>query len=170
DKTVFKVTHSETFSINLMNVLDGNLDLTRDILLVSGLLDGEKIHVIVNHWSSRREGEKETEYKRMASSSKLGEIIDSIKAEDADAKIAIMGDFNDESYSNSVKTLVDTHQLHNTMATLRSFSRGSTIHNRKWNLFDQILLSINFFKGSENQLEFFKADIFDSDFLKTFRG
>lgn len=170
DRTVFKVTHSETFSIDLINVIDGNLDVTRDILLVSGLLDGEKMHVIVNHWSSRREGEKETEYKRMASSNKVSEIIRLLRAEDADAKIVIMGDFNDEPFSESIINLVDTNQLHNPMRTIRSFSRGSTIHDRKWNLFDQIILSVNFFKSSENQFEFFKADIFDDAFLKTFRG
>ena len=170
DGNVFKVTHSETFSIDLVNIIDGNLDVTRDILLVSGLLDGEKIHVIVNHWSSRREGEKETEYKRMTSSGKLSEIVAFLRTEDADAKIVIMGDFNDEPYSNSLKTLVDKNQLHNPMETIRSFSRGTTIHNRKWNLFDQIILSINFFKSSEHQFEFFKADIFDADFLKIFRG
>jgi len=170
DSTAFKVTHSETFSIGLVSVIDDSLDVTRDILLVSGFLDGEKIHVIVNHWSSRREGEKETEYKRMASSSKLSEIIAFLKTEDGDAKIIVMGDFNDEPFSNSMKTLVDTTQLHNAMGTIRSFNRGSTIHMRKWNLFDQIILSFNFFKSSEKQFEFVKADIFDADFLKIFRG
>lgn len=170
DRTVFKVVHSETFSIDLVNPVDGDLDLTRDILLVSGLLDGEKIHVLVNHWSSRREGEKETEYKRMTSSGKLSAIIEDLKSEDADAKIVIMGDFNDEPFNNSMRMLEQTHQLHNTMKTVRSFSRGTTIHNRKWNLFDQIIISINFFKSAENQFEFLKADIFDADFLKTFRG
>lgn len=170
DETVFKVTHSQTYSVDLIDVLSGSLDLTRDILLVSGFLDGEKIHVIVNHWSSRREGEKETEYKRMTSSGKLSAIIEDLKSEDADAKIVIMGDFNDEPFNNSMRMLEQTHQLHNTMKTVRSFSRGTTIHNRKWNLFDQIIISINFFKIAENQFEFLKADIFDADFLKIFRG
>src|SRR5690606_20241796 len=31
---------------------------TRDQLLVTGMLDGEEIHVIVNHWPSRSGGEK----------------------------------------------------------------------------------------------------------------
>ena len=31
---------------------------TRDQLVVSGMLDGEKIHLIVNHWPSRSGGEK----------------------------------------------------------------------------------------------------------------
>jgi hypothetical protein len=31
---------------------------TRDQLLVTGFLDGEEIHIIVNHWPSRSGGEK----------------------------------------------------------------------------------------------------------------
>jgi predicted extracellular nuclease len=169
DKTAFEVLHSETFSVDLVNA-DGSLDFTRDILLVSGLLDGEKIHLIVNHWSSRREGELETEYKRMASSDKVSEIISSLRQQDADAKIVIMGDFNEDPNNNSIKKLVETNQLYNAMDTLRSFSRGTTIHFKKWNLFDQIIFTPNFFKSSKNQFEFFKANIFDADFLKTFNG
>lgn len=170
DATVFKVIHSETFSVALVNPLDDSLELTRDILLVRGLFDNEKIHVIVNHWSSRREGEKETEYRRLKSSTKLSAIIETIRKEDAHAKIVVMGDFNDEPFSNSMRVLEETNQLHNAMKTIRSYSRGTTIHHRRWNLFDQILLSINFFKGSENKWEFLKADIFDADYLKIFRG
>jgi len=31
---------------------------TRDVLLVTGFLDGEEINVMVNHWPSRSGGEK----------------------------------------------------------------------------------------------------------------
>ena len=34
---------------------------TRDQLVVSGLLDGEKINVIVNHWPSRSGGAEASE-------------------------------------------------------------------------------------------------------------
>lgn len=169
DKTVFDVTHSETFSVDLTDD-DGGLDFTRDILLVSGLLDGETIHIIINHWSSRREGEKESEPKRMSASNKVNEIIQLLKANETDPKIIVMGDFNDEPFNKSIRSIVDNNNLYNPMATLRSFSRGSVYHDRKWNLFDQIILTTNFFKSSKNQFEFFKANIFDVDFLKLFRG
>jgi endonuclease/exonuclease/phosphatase family metal-dependent hydrolase len=138
--------------------------------LVSGLLDGEKIHVIVNHWSSRREGELETEHKRMAAADKVGEIVVALKLTDPETKIVIMGDFNEDPNNNSIKKLVETNQLYNAMETLKSFSRGTTIHNRKWNLFDQIMFTPNFFKSTNNEFEFYKADIFDADFLKQFSG
>jgi endonuclease/exonuclease/phosphatase family metal-dependent hydrolase len=169
DTTAFEVLHSETFTIQLTDD-DGTPDYTRDILLVSGLLDGEKIHVIVNHWSSRREGEKETEPKRMASSEKVGEIISSLRLENEGPKIIVIGDFNDDPHSNSIKRLVEGSDLFNPMETLKSFNRGTTKHNWQWNLFDQILISTNFFKTSDRLFEYSSANIFDEDFLKLFNG
>ena len=165
----FKVINSETFSIELTNE-KGLPDYTRDILLVTGLLDEEEIHIIINHWASRREGEKETEFKRLASSNKVGEIILRLRLQYEDPKIVVIGDFNDEPHNKSIKQLLDGFELHNPMASIRSYSRGSTYHNRKWNLFDQILLSVNFLKSSNHSLELYKANIFDKDFLKLFNG
>ncbi|MCF7566967.1 endonuclease [Sabulilitoribacter arenilitoris] len=169
DTNMFKVSASETFTIKLTDE-DGSPDYTRDILLVSGLLDGELVHVIVNHWSSRREGEKETEYKRLASSNKVGEIITTLRLENNDAKIIVIGDFNDDPHSNSIKQLVNGFDMFNPMETLRSYSRGTTYHGRQWNLFDQVLISTNFFKTSDSLFEFYTANIFDENFLKTFNG
>jgi endonuclease/exonuclease/phosphatase family metal-dependent hydrolase len=169
DTTCFEVTHSETFRIHLVDD-DGTPDYTRDILLVSGALEDEDIHVIVNHWSSRREGEKETEPKRMASSNKVIEIITNLRLKDPNAKIIVVGDFNDDPSSNSIKHLVHQSSLYNAMDTLRSFNRGTTNYNRQWNLFDQIIISTNFFETNLNKLEFDMANIFDEDFLKLFNG
>jgi predicted extracellular nuclease len=169
DTTAFQVVHSESFIVELFND-KGLPDYTRDVLLVSGLLDGEKVHVIANHWSSRREGKKETEHKRIASSIKVGDIIATLRLENADAKIIVIGDFNDDPHSNSIKRLVEGYNLFNPMETLRSYNRGTSKHNRKWNLFDQILISSNFFKTSNHLFEYSSANIFDEDFLKLFNG
>lgn len=169
DTTAFKVSASEPFTIHLTRD-NGEPDYTRDILLVSGFLDGEMIHIIVNHWSSRREGVKETEPKRIASSQKVGEIMDNLRQENEDAKIIVIGDFNDDPSSTSVKRLVEHYNLFNPMETLRSFNRGSTNHRRQWNLFDQILFSTNFFENSKDEFEYSSANIFDEDFLKLFNG
>ncbi|MFD1616141.1 endonuclease/exonuclease/phosphatase family protein [Gelatiniphilus marinus] len=169
DVNAFEVSSSEIFTIKLTDE-DGSPDYTRDVLLVSGLLDGEQVHIIVNHWSSRREGEKETEFKRMASSHKVGEIITALSLENDDAKIIVIGDFNDNPNNASVKQLVNGFKLFNTTETLRSYSRGTTYHKRQWNLFDQVLISTNFFKTSDNLYEYYTANIFDEDFLKLVNG
>ncbi len=169
DPNMFEVLHTETFSIPLTDN-DGSPDYTRDILLVGGNLDSETVYFIVNHWSSRREGQKETEFKRLAASEKVSEIISSLTQEDENVKIMVMGDFNDTPQNESLKRLVEDHSLFNPFETLRSFTRGTVKHRRQWFIFDQVLISTNFFKSSKKQFEFFKADLFDADFLKQFNG
>lgn len=169
DGSVFKVESSKPYSIELYNN-SGKPDYTRDILLVSGEIEGDKIHVIINHWSSRRAGTKETEHKRLASSNKVGEIISTLKNGNSQSKIIVMGDFNEDPLNYNVKRLVDGFQLFNPMETLRTFSRGTTNHNRQWNVFDQIFFTDNFFESKENSLQFECADIFDAQFLKNSNG
>ncbi|MEM7187628.1 MAG: endonuclease/exonuclease/phosphatase family protein, partial [Bacteroidota bacterium] len=75
---------------------------TRDQLLVSGVLDGEKMHFIVNHWPSRSGGELSSSYKRMKAALLNRSIIDSIFSEEPYAKVITMGDLNDDPLSDSV--------------------------------------------------------------------
>ncbi len=96
----------------------------------------------------------------------VAEIIDNLRLEKPNAKIIVMGDFNDDPSSKSIQTLVANANLYNPMETLRSFSRGTTYHNRQWNLFDQIMFTTNFFENTQNTFEFETANIFDENFLK----
>ncbi|MCD2258457.1 endonuclease/exonuclease/phosphatase family protein [Psychroserpens luteolus] len=169
DKTVFTVQHSKTYSIYLEDEI-GEQDYTRDILLVSGILHSEKVHCIINHWPSRREGEQESMPKRLKAAQKVVEIIDAIKTKDPNAKLLVMGDFNDNPSNESIKFLSSNGDLYNPMETMLSYSRGSLNHNFKWNLFDQILFSTNFFETQKNKLKFDEADIFDEKFLTQYKG
>lgn len=165
DETIFKVAYSKTYTVKLIND-DGSIDYTRDILLVSGLFDNLELHVIVNHWPSRRSGDIETEHKRMKASQKVTEIISFLKEKNAEAKIIVMGDFNDDPENNSLKALEQSHALFNPMRTLISKDRGTTSHNQNWNLFDQFIITHNFFERKKNTLRYVKANIFDAEYLK----
>lgn len=169
DNTCFRVSHSETFSVELTNE-EGLPDYTRDILLVTGFLEEEEIHVLVNHWSSRREGSSETGLKRLAASNKVIEVIETLKVKDKQAKIIVIGDFNDDPNNDSIQHLIKNQDLFNPMESLLSYSRGSSSHNFKWNLFDQIMFTKNFFGTASNTFRFSEANIFDDDFLKLFSG
>ncbi|WP_298901350.1 endonuclease/exonuclease/phosphatase family protein [uncultured Psychroserpens sp.] len=169
DKTVFTVVNSKTFSIYIEDEF-GEQDYTRDILLVSGVLHSEKVHCIVNHWPSRREGEKESMHKRLKAAQKVVEVIDTIKEEDPNAKLLVMGDFNDNPSNESIKFLSEKGALYNPMETMLSYSRGSLNHKFKWNLFDQILFSTNFFEIQKDKLRFDEANIFDEKFLTEYKG
>tara|TARA_R110000751_G_scaffold146601_1_gene250654 strand:+ start:74450 stop:75415 length:966 start_codon:yes stop_codon:yes gene_type:complete len=169
DTTKFKVTNSESFTFSFTET-DGSQDYTRDILLVSGLFLDEPVHFLINHWPSRRTGDIETEYKRITASSNLQAIVSTLKENITNAKIIIMGDFNDDPASNSIEQLVANQGLFNPMETLLSIDRGTTSHNFEWNLFDQIIITHNFLERQSNTLRFVKADIYDADFLKQMDG
>ena len=166
---VFKVESSETFSVYLQNEL-GVQDFTRDILLVQGKLNNEHLNIIVNHWSSRREGEKETEYKRIAAANVVNSIIKMLKKEDENSRIIVMGDFNDNPNSKSLLLLENESDLYNPFKTVWSRDKGSLNHDFTWNLFDQILISTNFFQSSSSSLSFDGANVFNSKFLTQYHG
>src|SRR5688572_18687768 len=75
---------------------------TRDILWVKGKLDGETIHVYVNHWPSRSGGEQRSAPARAAAASVVKHHTDSIMEAEPEAKIIIMGDLNDDPVSPSI--------------------------------------------------------------------
>ncbi|WP_397364348.1 endonuclease/exonuclease/phosphatase family protein [Olleya sp. R77988] len=165
DSKKFKVSTSEVFTFSFKDD-DGSPDYTRDILLVSGAFLGEPIHFLVNHWPSRRSGE----HKRITASNHLQSIISTLKNSLPNAKIVVMGDFNDNPSDISVDQLTTNQGLFNPMETLLSIDRGTTSHHSEWNLFDQIIITHNFLKRHSNKLRFVKADIYDADFLKQSDG
>jgi len=166
---VFKVAYSKTYTLEIFDE-NGVQDFTRDILVVSGLLDGLELHLIINHWPSRRLGENSSEYKRVIAASKVEDIITELKEKDPNAKVIVMGDFNDDPSSKSINQLVASHNLYNPMDTLFDLNRGTTVHNDTWNLFDQFLITPNLFERKKEALRFYKANIFDADFLKQREG
>ena len=166
NKTLFEVVLSKTFPIDVhKNDLS---EPTRDILYVKGVLLNNPIHILINHWPSRREGVKETASKRLQLSQKATSIIKTIYEEDSKAFIVVMGDFNDNPKNDSLQYLVSNNNLFNPFTKLWSWNRGTLIHKRKWYLFDQILLSKNF--KTSNFLKFSSAAIFNPSFIQVQKG
>lgn len=150
---------------------NGERDFTRDILHVEGKLNGERMHILVNHWPSRREGEVETRYKRIEAAKTVHKIVNKIKANEEDPAIIIMGDFNDDPFSASIKEYLMTPDFYNPMETLlHPFQQGSLNHKQQWNLFDQIIFSNNFFDFKHGTHAFAHAAIFDEEFITNFHG
>ena len=148
----------------------GERDYTRDVLLVKGNLKGELTHFIVNHWPSRRKGTNETEQKRIEAATLNQEIIAKINQEIDSPKIIIMGDFNDNPTSTSIKQHLVTQEFYNPFESILDKGRGSLKYNDDWYLFDQIILSRNFFIEQNTQHVFKQAEIFDEHFLKEWKG
>ena len=148
---------------------EGIRDYTRDILEVEAILDDFTIHVLVNHWPSRRKGVEETAFRRMAASVKAKEIVQQIQAVNPNARIMVMGDFNDDPESKSIKHLVGT-TFYNPMEILLTRDEGSVNYRGDWFLFDQILISNNFMQQHGNDFRFQKASIFNPKHLQEYQG
>lgn len=141
---------------------------TRDVLLVSGVLQGDTVHVLVNHWPSRGEGLQESTPKRMAAAKVNRTITDSLSQRNRNAKIIIMGDMNDnpkdESITNVLGAKADkTGQLYNPWTAIHNSGKGTSVYHRKWDHFDQVIISTAFTKKSGWYYD--KAEIFDEDFI-----
>jgi predicted extracellular nuclease len=167
-KDYFSVVRKETFTVYLTHE-KGERDYTRDILYVHGLLEDQPLHIMVNHWPSRRKGTKETEHKRIAAAKRILQIIEGIYEEEKDPRVVIMGDFNDDPQSESIK-LLTTQRFYNPMDVLLTKYEGTLSHRDNWHLFDQIIISHNFLQGHDNQFRYKSANIFSPDDIKEYRG
>ena len=152
---------------------------TRDQLLVSGMLDGEKIHFIVNHWPSRSGGEERSRPKRIKAAKLNRQIIDSLFTEDPYAKIITMGDLNDDPSSPSVKKYLKANrkssglkmkELYNPMEDMSRKGLGSLAYRDGWNLFDQMIISTELTKKDFSSYRFYKAGIFNETYLVNAHG
>ncbi|UMB59643.1 endonuclease [Lutibacter sp. A80] len=168
-KELFELLYSETFPLYI-NSENGERDYTRDVLLVKGNLNGELIHILVNHWPSRRSGEDFTEKNRIKAAELVANITANISEEIDDAKIIIMGDFNDDPTSKSVKKHLVNNTFYNPMERLITTGKGTLNYKKTWHLFDQIIFSKNFIAVEENKHSFKYAEVFDRYFLKEWNG
>jgi hypothetical protein len=179
-KKYFKPVFHEVFNPNIYR--DNFKVYTRDQLLVSGYLDDELIHIIVNHWPSRSGGEAKSRPLREKAAYQNIKIIAQIREKDPKAKIFTMGDFNDDPINTSFKEVLKTKSkksevgetdIYNPYEDM--FRRGfSTLSYRdNINLFDQILISeplLDNGKKDFSTYKMFKAMIFNKRFLTIKKG
>ncbi len=148
---------------------------TRDQLLVTGILDGEELHFIVNHWPSRSGGEKKSSPNREAAAALNKKIIDSLFHINPDAKIITMGDLNDGPYNKSVKDIlgakgkredVKEKELFNPMWQMSKDGLGTLAYRDAWDVFDQMIISEPYLRKADySSWRFWKARIFNKAFL-----
>ena len=147
---------------------------TRDVLYVKGLLDGDTIHVMVNHWPSRSGGEERSMPARAAAAAVNKRIVDSLMAINPASKIAIMGDLNDDPISPSVTKVlgakgklkdVKESGLFNPWHDFYKKGIGTLAYQDAWGLFDQIIISHAWLDKSQSGYHYHNAKIFNREFL-----
>lgn len=149
--------------------------ITRDQLLVTGKLDGDRIHFIVNHWPSRSGGQARSAPRRMTAARLTRQISDSLLTAERNAKLVVMGDLNDNPNDVSLTTGLIAmakkprgKKLYNAMAALYKKGQGSLKYRGKWYLFDQIIMSRGLLQGSKYRYRYVanSAKIFTPTYLK----
>ncbi len=158
DSERFKPTVITNLAVKIDSVPDFK---TRDILYVQGELAGKKkLHIFVNHWPSRREGQKESEHKRIRAAEVARAKIDEILKADPKANIILMGDFNDHPNDISVEqtlkakaTTDQTADLINLLYDDQLAGKGTHSYKGEWGVLDQFIVSSTLFKGSKKGLQ-----------------
>lgn len=177
-KALFSPINSSSHELKLTGS-DGDRDYTRDQLLVSGYLEGDLIHLIVNHWPSRSGGEARSRSKREAAAALNKRLIDSLQSIDPYAKIFSMGDLNDNPTNTSLKKVlrakgdkkrVGFKDIYNPMESFFKKGLGSNAYRDAWSLFDQILITKPLLDDDYSSFRFYKAGIFNAQFLITKKG
>ncbi len=174
---LFKVDHIKALPLYIYAQEDNERIYTRDQLLVSGQLLGEKVHVVVNHWPSRYGGEERSRPARQAAAELSRSIVDSLQAIDPKANVIFMGDLNDDPSNYSVqevlravkKDVLTDADLYNPYAAMHEGGIGSLCYRGFWNLFDQIILTQNFI-NEESNLRFGEAYVYDDERLRVQDG
>jgi endonuclease/exonuclease/phosphatase family metal-dependent hydrolase len=169
-ESVFKPFASRPYSVKSLKNIKWN---TRDLLLVSGKIKEDTIHILVNHWTSRRGGQKESEAKRIILARLGRKIIDSLEHCSARSKIIVMGDFNDEPHNISISKYLNATdqlplkkgQIYNSFISLEKAGKGSVKFRKDWDMFDQIMISGGLLDQGSLHYQDYSKGILDMDWL-----
>lgn len=147
---------------------------TRDILLVTGFLDGEEINIMVNHWPSRSGGEKKSSPFREAAGRLARKVMDSIYKVNPDSKIILMGDLNDGTTNKSVKVGLgsqlkkkDVKQfgVFNPFEQMAKDGNATLFYRDSGDIFDQIMVSESLIQSDFSTFQYWKAGIYNKPFM-----
>jgi len=148
---------------------------TREILMAKGVLfNSDTLNIFINHWPSRQGGYEESQLRRNWVARILRELIDSVQSNNPISNIVIMGDFNDEPDSESIRSMLragdDTVDITpgNLVNLMLSMMRkqGTIKYQGNWNIFDQFIVSGSVFLGYYGlKVDFRDARIVKMDFL-----
>ncbi|WP_423126735.1 endonuclease/exonuclease/phosphatase family protein [Gaoshiqia sp. Z1-71] len=134
---------------------EGKIIHTREILYaVFRFPSQDSLHVFFNHWPSRYSGQAETEPARIRAANTLKNAVDCIRANHAEPRVVIMGDFNDQPQNESLKEVLEarTEGLPGQAGELINLSAGwapggTLKHQQSWQIFDQVIVSGDLLKG-----------------------
>lgn len=155
--------------------------ITRDQLVVTGVIETDTLSFIVNHWPSRSGGQKRSEPRRFKAAELTRHIVDSLQTINPEAKILIMGDLNDDPSNKSVRKVLGTETdtknlapkaLFNPMYDMHRKGLGTLAYRDTWQIFDQIILSQALVQAQEVNYFYMpnSASVFSPSWIKQSEG
>ncbi len=162
------------FNYEAGEIIQNKRVYTRDILLVTGLLENEEIYLLVNHWPSRSGGEKKSRPFREAAGKLTRRIIDSLYSLNPDAKIICMGDFNDTPNDKSIKVGIEAKRNKSEVAVLGIYNpfeqmakdgNATLFYRDIGNIFDQIMVSEPMIRSNFQGWSYWKSGIWNKPFM-----
>ncbi|MDG5800742.1 endonuclease/exonuclease/phosphatase family protein [Marinilabiliaceae bacterium ANBcel2] len=178
-KDLFDLINSHP--VELVIGSDNNRFYTRDQLVVSGKLAGEKIHFIVNHWPSRFGGAERSRHLRNIAAELCRSIVDSLENIYNDPQIVVMGDLNDNPNDESIVNYLNagseasklkSGELYNTTAQLYFEGGGTSVSRDEWQLYNHMIISQSLLEESNSGFyyRYNSATIFDAPFITVQTG
>jgi exonuclease III len=144
---------------------------SRSVLYTKLLLNSDTLHLILNHWPSRRGGVLAGEDFRIRIADMIRYKTDSIlKSDHQGAKIIIMGDFNCNPDDEVIKSLIcssdSAKAMINLSESLYEHGLGTYRYMGTWEMIDQVIVSHSLTSGKAGiHTETKSLKIFNSDFL-----
>jgi hypothetical protein len=179
-KREFKILNASTKELLIYDTEEGYRIYTRDPIIVTGELNGDKMTFIVNHWPSRSGGEQKSRSKRNAAALLNKAIIDSLHSIDAMSKIFVMGDLNDDPTNESVKSIlnaqkdredVNPQMVYNPYMQMHKEGYSTLIYRDSGNLFDQIMFTYPLLtEANQSGFKYWQAHIYNPSFLTNKTG
>jgi predicted extracellular nuclease len=126
-----------------VNRIDFN---SRSVLYTKLKINADTVHLIVNHWPSRRGGVLAGENYRQQIASMVRLKVDSIfKSDLSGPKIIILGDFNCTPDDKAIKSLISSTDtsgnLENLSESLGDMGLGTYRYAGTWEMVDQVIVS-----------------------------
>ena len=157
---------------------------TRDQLTVTGMLAGEKVSLLINHWPSRLDGEEQSSFLREAAGRMARATIDSLLRDDPNQGIIFMGDLNDDPQNKSCSEALGAKKemkdcpgdgtCFNPWWNILNRGIGTLGYKGNWNLFDQIIFTDYFLKHYDSKdkptLTYSRAEVLNRKFLRGNEG
>ncbi len=154
---IYNFSKLKLLSINRDTVVLHDGYPTRIILNVNLVTNsGDTLIIFVNHWPSRWGGAKKSEMNRIDAAETLQKQVNKYLTANGNAKIIIIGDFNDNPDNRSISGILNAVpyicdstdiqrtkdiQLYNLAYKTYSEGKGTIQYKKHWDLFDQVIIS-----------------------------